>query len=229
MWTPASLPIWTGTSPLLVTIFSFRLCCLLFISVIMQEQKIRNKILHALTGHVCLKVCVCISFLQWQVLAVTAPGDSAVKIWHQVTLYMCRSLWLGNPQPGEHPLCDYSFRCRCIKGVWYTLLYLDFTMSDGRKKKISEVCPISVDLANIKLEYKETCIWAKHNTGLIVAKSECQQNNNIKCSPSNRIPFYWLLPLSPMIILWWFSLESEVSELCDGYEGCLPTSCFYRH
>lgn len=23
------------------------------------------------------------------------------KIWHHITLYLCRSLWLDNPQPGE--------------------------------------------------------------------------------------------------------------------------------
>lgn len=226
MWTPASSPIWTGTSPLLVTIFSFRLCYLLFISVIMQEQKIRNKILHALTGHVCLKACVCTSFLQWQVLAVTAPRDSAVKFGTRL-----------------HYTCAGHCGLVILESIPYVIIPLDvgaLKVSDTHcftwilpwlmaEKKISEVCPISVDLGNIKLEYKETCIWAKRNTGLIVAKSECQQNSNIKCSPSNRIPFYWLLPLSPVIILWWFSLESEVSELCDGHEGCLPTSCFYRH
>lgn len=37
---------------------------------------------------------------------------------------------------------------------WFTWIFI---MSDGRKK-VSEVCPISVDVANIKLEYKETCI-----------------------------------------------------------------------
>ena len=40
-------------------------------------------------------------------------------------------------------------------------------------EKPSEVCLISVVLANIKLkEYEESCISAKHNTGLIVSKSE---------------------------------------------------------
>lgn len=54
-----------------------------FISVgwpsIMQGQRIRSKILHALIVHVCLKVCVYTSFSQWKVLAVTALGNSALK------------------------------------------------------------------------------------------------------------------------------------------------------
>jgi len=91
----------------------------------MQGQKIRSKILRALAGHVCLKVCL------YHLLAVkSASCDCSrkfcCKIWHQVALYLCRSLWLDNPQPGEHRLCDYCLGCRFIKSVWCTLLYLGF-------------------------------------------------------------------------------------------------------
>lgn len=122
---------------MLITIFSSRLWYLFFYQrrwtytgTKDQEQNL------ACFDSSCLPEGVCL----YQLLAIkSASCDCSrkfcCKIWHQVTLYLCRSLRLDNPQPGEHPLCDYCLGCRFIKGAWCTLLHLNFTMSDGRKNK----------------------------------------------------------------------------------------------
>lgn len=120
----------------------------------------------------CLPEGLCLyQLLTMKSASCDCSGKFCSKIWLQP--YLCWSLWFDNLQLGEHPLWDYCLVCRLIRGVWCTLPYLDFTVSNGRKNRWGLWGPISLYLCNITLkEYKESCISAKCNTRLTVSKSE---------------------------------------------------------
>lgn len=178
--TQVSLPIWPGTSPLLISIFSSRLWYHLFYQCRLtwhyagtKDQEQNLTCLHSwwfdsLPEDLCLY-----QLLTMKSASCDCSGKFCSKIWHHLQPCLCRSLWFDNLQLGEHPLWDYCLGCRFISGVWCTLPYLDFIMSDGRKNRWCLWGPVSVYLSNIILEEcKESCISAKCDTRLTVPKSE---------------------------------------------------------